>query len=614
MNNRNYLLPLIIILCLFFFTSLLFSEPEKIVYNISVVGVVNNPGVYHISSTSRISTVLSKVGLLENSSQRNIILRRNNDETKIDLQRFYTFGNEKDNPYLFDGDVIFVPARIDEITIIGAVNRSGTYELVNGDRIIDIIELAMGFRTDAYLNKAEIVRFVDDHDSTKTIEVNLAKIIADPECTDNLFLENDDRIFIKSIPEFHKRRELKVVVSGALKDGGEFNLTEGYRVYDAIASAGGLRDDAYLNKAEIVRFVDEHDSTKTIAVNLAKIIADPECEDNLLLENDDRIFIKSIPEFHKRRELKVVVSGALKDGGEFNLTEGYRVYDAIASAGGLRDDAYLPKAEIVRFVDDHDSTKIIAVNLAKIIADPECTDNLFLENDDRIFIRSIPEFHRKRGITISGEVEFPGGYSIDEGKTTLLEILQKCGGPTDKADMKNAFLQRRSREDIVDLEFERLKKMLVEDMTDIEYEYFKTKSRELKGKCAIDFEKLWRENETSILLKHGDFIYIPNKTITVSVSGQVKNPGLITFVPNQNYLYYIEKADGFAWRARKGKIRVIKSSTGEWLKPNKKTIIEVGDMIFIPEKKDYDYWEITKDVMRIAAEIATVVIVIQNVK
>ncbi len=438
MNNRNYLLPLIIILYLFFFTSLLFSEtqdykPEKIVYNVSVVGVVENPGVYPVVPTERVSGLLKIANTLldtipsdivEIASQRNIILRRDDKEVALDLQRFYTFGNEKDNPYLFDGDVIFVPSIENKVTIYGAVNRSGIYELVNGDRIIDIIELAMGFRTDAYLNKAEIVRFVDEHDSTKIIEVNLEKIIADPECTDNLFLENDDRIFIKSIPEFHI----------------------------------------------------------------------------------------------------------------------------------------------------------------------------------------------KRGITISGEVEFPGGYSIDEGKTTLLEILQKCAGPTDKADLKNAFLQRRSKEDIVDLEFERLKKMLVEDMTDIEYEYFKTKSRELKGKYAINFEKLWRENDTSIFLKHGDFIYIPNKTITVSVLGQVKNPGLITFVPNQNYIYYIEKADGFAWRARKGKIRVIKSSTGEWLKPNKKTIIEVGDMIFIPEKKDYDYWKITKDVMRIAAEIATVVIVIQNVK
>jgi len=375
----------------------------------------------------------------------------------------------------------------------------------------------------------------------------------------------------------------------------------------------GLRDDAYLNKAEIVRFVDEHDSTETIEVNLERIIENPECADNLLLENDDRIFIKAIPEFHKRKELRVVVFGAVKEGGEFDLTEGCRLYDVIANAGGLRDDAYLNKVEIVRFVDEHDSTETIEVNLERIIENPECADNLLLENDDRIFVRSIPEFHPEKSITISGEVFFPGNYSIKEDESNLFELLQKCGGPTDKANLQDAFMQRQSKEDTLDVEFERLKKILVEDMTDMEYEYFKTKSRELKGKYAINFEKLWRENDTDILLKHGDFIYIPNKTVTVSVSGQVKNPGLITYTPNQNYLYYIEKAEGFAWRARKSKIRVIKSSTGEWLKPNKKTIIDAGDMIFIPEKHDYDYWEITKDIFLVVSQIATSIIIIQNV-
>jgi len=36
-------------------------------------------------------------------------------------------------------------------------------------------------------------------------------------------------------------------------------------------------------------------------------------------------------------------------------------------------------------------------------------------------------------------------------------------------------------------------------------------------------------------------------------------------------------------------------------------------MVFIPEKPDIDYWVLTKDIMTIAAQIATVIIVIQNV-
>ncbi|MDP8267922.1 MAG: SLBB domain-containing protein, partial [Candidatus Tenebribacter davisii] len=255
------------------------------------------------------------------------------------------------------------------------------------------------------------------------------------------------------------------------------------------------------------------------------------------------------------------------------------------------------------------------VNLERIIKNPECDDNFFLENDDKIFIYSIPKYHEDKLITIHGEVQFPGYYSIEETKTTLLEILEKCGGPTSQADLQNAFLQRKSKVDTLDMEFERLKQMLVEDMTVLEYEYFKTKSRELRGKFAIDFENLWNSKDKSsdIVLKNNDFIFIPDKSTTINVSGQVKNPGLINFVPGKNYLYYIEQAGGFAWNARKSKIRLIKSNTGEWLKPKKDTIVEVKDMIFIPEKLDVDYWKLTKDIMTISAQIATTIIVIQSI-
>lgn len=494
---------------------------DEVYYNISVVGIVGNPGVYSVSPSSRISKVISIAGILEEGSLRNIILKRNNENIKLDLQRFYTYGDEENNPYIMDGDIIFVPALQKKVSIYGAVNRSGTYELRECDRISDIIELAMDFR-----------------------------------------------------------------------------------------------DNVYLDKAEVVRFKDDYKETEILSINLRKIIENTECNDNLLLKNDDRIFIKAIPEYHKREELKVTIYGAVQNPDQYNFTEGYRLSDAITASGGLRDDTYLEKTEIVRFKDNHIDTEIITVNLKKVIENPECEDNLLLKNDDRIFIRSIPEFHEKKSITISGEVKFSGVYVIEEGKVYLSEILEKCGGITSKADLQNSYLQRKSREDVIDSEFERLKKMLVEDMSDMEYEYFKTKSRELRGRLSTDFVKLWfdKNKDADVLLKNGDFIYIPDKTVTVTVSGQVKNPGLVTYIPGKNYLYYIDKAGGYAWRARKGKIRLIKAITGEWLKPKANTTVAVGDMIFIPEKPEYDYWKIAKDIMMVAANIATVIIVIQNVK
>ncbi|MCK4311288.1 MAG: SLBB domain-containing protein [Candidatus Cloacimonetes bacterium] len=409
-------------------------KTEETLYSVSVVGAVDNPGVFLVPSSSRISEVIKIANVIPDSllpeefvnySNRNITLRRNGIDTRIDLKRFFVLGDEKNNPYLLDGDFVIVPAIQKRVLVEGAVNRPGLYELIDGDRVFDIIDLAMG----------------------------------------------------------------------------------------------------------------------------------------------------------------------------------------------LQESAYLEKAEVIRYTTNNKKTENFSISLQNIINNSDCEDNIFLQNDDRIIIRFIPEFHEEKFIIICGEVQFPGYYSIEENETTLLEILEKCGGPTSHADLQNAFLQRRSREDVLDTEFERLKKMLVEDMTMLEYEYFKTKSRELRGKFAINFENIWNSKDKSldIFLKNDDCIFFPDESITVTVSGQVKNPGLIKFVPGKNYLYYIEQAGGFSWNARKRKIRLIKAGTGEWLKPKKDTIVEVKDMIFVPEKPEYNYWKLTKDIVFMLSQVTTLYIIVDNI-
>ena len=401
-----------------------------------------------------------------------------------------------------------------------------------------------------------------------------------------------------------------ISVVGSVKSPGIYHMPPASRISEVIKIANAIPDSLIPEK-----LIDSSSRNITLRrngmdsrIDLKRFFVLGDEKNNPYLLDGDFIIV---PVIQKR----ILVEGAVNNPGLYELIDGDRVFDIIALAMGLQESAYLESADVVRYADNGKITKTFSINLQNIIDNIDCEDNILLKNDDRIIIRFIPEFHEEESITIRGEVQFPGYYSIEETKTTLLEILEKSGGPTSNADLQNAFLQRRSREDIIDTEFERLKKMLVEDMTVLEYEYFKTKSRELRGKFSIDFKNLWdAKNESAdILLKNNDYIFLPDKSITVTVSGQVKKPGLINFVPGRNYLYYIEQAGGFSWNARKGKIRLIKADTGEWLKPKKDTIIEVRDMLFVPEKPDIDYWALTKDFMKMAAEIATLIIVIQSV-
>jgi len=401
-----------------------------------------------------------------------------------------------------------------------------------------------------------------------------------------------------------------ISVVGSVKSPGIYHMPPASRISEVIKIANAIPDSLLPEK-----FVNYSNRNITLRrngidtkIDLKRFFVLGDEKNNPYLLDGDFIIVPAI-------QKRVLLEGAVNRAGSYELIDGDRVFDIINLAMGLQEAAYLENAEVIRYTNNGKKTESFSINLQNIINNADCEDNISLQNDDRLIIRFIPEFHEEKFITIRGEVQFPGYYSIEETETTLLDILEKCGGPTSNADLQNAFLQRRSREDVLDTEFERLKKMLVEDMTVLEYEYFKTKSRELRGKFAIDFENLWNSKDKSsdIVLKNNDFIFLPDKSITITVSGQVKNPGLINFVPGKNYLYYIEQAGGFAWNARKGKIRLIKADTGEWLKPKKDTIVEVKDMIFVPEKPDIDYWALTKDFMKMAAEMATLIIVIQSV-
>lgn len=433
-------------------------------------------------------------------------------------------------------------------------------------------------------------------------------------------------------------RKFKVTVSGAVLNPGDVVVSAADRVSDAIELAGGFLQPIAVTTHREETAV-ETPSRKEMVVktsevkSTAKLVIKEASKRNIrVTRRDGSVFRADILRYQvtgekrynpylldgdiiyvplREEEVGVVgIYGAVKSPGLYEYVPGDRLSDIITIAHGLTIDADSSSVEIVRFDEDHKTTKSIKVNLK---GNPQDND-IPLKPDDRIFIRFIPDFHEKKQVTVVGEVLYPGEYTIEEGKTRLSDVIRQAGGFTEDASLEDAEVIRTAYMDIKDPEFERLKKMSVADMTEREREYFKIRSREKKGTIAVDFKKLFVENDKSqdIFLRDRDVIRIPPKGKTVNVTGQVVHPGLVPYKPGQGLDYYIKKAGGYSWNARKNKVRIIRAKTGEWVKPKKNTIVDVGDTIFVPEKPERDWWGLFKDMMRIAAEVATVVIVIQQ--
>jgi len=425
-------------------------------------------------------------------------------------------------------------------------------------------------------------------------------------------------------------RSMKVQISGAVVEPGVYELSAVDRLSTLIFAAGGfikpesekgeeesgaeekppvekkerIEPQRFFPSLRHIRVVSCDGRCTGVDYLRFQRTGDPGC--NPVLRDGDRVIVPAVDV-----EVGVLdIFGEVKIPGEYEYVRGDRLRDLIELAGGFKSDASLNDIAVVRFREDDFSTREIEVDLE----DPEDRGPPLMP-DDRVFVRRKTDYRRKFHVTVKGEVRYGGVYPIAEDTTKLTEVIAACGGFTDRANLKGATVTRLAMAEVKDPEFERLKDMSVAEMTDMEYEYFKTRSREEAPAVVVDFVRLFVRNDLAqdITLRDGDVIEVPTLSPTVNVAGQVNSPGLVRYVPGENYEYYIEKAGGFSWNARKRKMRIIKAQTGKWIKPKRDTPIEIGDTIFIPEKQEIDYWELWKDILMVASQVATIIIVIQSV-
>jgi polysaccharide export outer membrane protein len=159
---------------------------------VTVTGNVLPPGSLVVSATDRVNAAIQEANkadpLLHTEAQtirrsmstRNIELRRKDGTSyHVDLEKFYATKDDRLNPYVREGDVIFVPSANLErnvIGIYGEVNSPGRYEYVEGDSVTDAVQIAYGFTRFAIPDSVEISRLDSTANILSTRIVNFPEI------------------------------------------------------------------------------------------------------------------------------------------------------------------------------------------------------------------------------------------------------------------------------------------------------------------------------------------------------------------------------------------------------------------------------------------------------
>lgn len=465
--------------------------------NVFMAGEVATPGAYSVSALTTVTQALFVAGGVSNigSIRKVEVLRENNVIATFDAYDLLQRGDASGDIRLQSGDVVFVPPLSATASIDGAVRRPAIYELIPGQTISDLVEMAGGFQNNAYVRMVPLERFDRSSALPELVNLDLTNSIDNAR---NL-LDGD---FIR-VPEAGETFSNSIQIKGAVVRPGIFAFEEGIRVSDLLPNIDShLNFDADLNYALIVSIKNERLDIEVTTFDLGLAITNPHSEFDPLLKARDEILVFDLPEVSEetsagvqsgqadpndearialaigenteaaaaqiqrqsnRRELLaplitklrlqsrenepvqvVSVRGAVKAPGEYPLKEGDRLSLLLSAAGGLADNAFLNAAELQRVVVDDDGfadIEITDIDLNQRFLDE--TQNPVLASRDSIYVRAIPDWTPNRSVVVSGEVRFPGTYQVGS-RETIRDVIVRAGGLTSIGFPEGAVFTRES--------------------------------------------------------------------------------------------------------------------------------------------------------------------------
>ena len=355
-------------------------------------------------------------------------------------------------------------------------------------------------------------------------------------------------------------------------------------------------------------------SGDTLAVDLVRYYAIGETAQNPYLRDGDVVFVPA----ENLAGNSVSIYGGVRQPGVFEFHEGDSLSTLLRLAQGPTALAELDSVEVVRFLSSGRQAKILTVNLQP--GQNGHTPDIPLQRNDRIFVREDREKRKERMIYVYGAVARPGEYAILYERTMLSEIIERAGGFKPDASIAEARLIRKynSPDELrKNPDYVRLLESRLMDLKPSDREYFDYEVALRRGFVAVDFVKLFQQREKSADLEvlENDEIFVPTLHQTINVTGQVINPGYITYLGGVDHRYYLEKAGGFSKEADRQKVRIIKRDTNAWLKPGE-TVLEPGDQIFVSRivrRPASVYFNTFRDVIQTTASLATVYLLYRQV-
>jgi len=276
----------------------------------------------------------------------------------------------------------------------------------------------------------------------------------------------------------------RVFVTGEVVSPGVVAVSGVERVTDAIEKAGSVKSGGSLRLITLER------GGKPIRVDLLRFLNQGDLRDNPFLRSGDRVHVPPAG-------ARAVISGQVKKPGGYEIVEGETIADLLRLAGGFTADAHEDSVIVTRVAGGGVST----MSIAKSRFDMPLRDMDELAVFDRL--------KGRRFAYVEGASNRTGRFILAQNDG-LAELIVRAGGLKYNADISSAYVQKRNGT---------------------------TVRADLK-------DYLSPEPSKNLELEDGDVLTIPYLRSTVTVGGEVNEPGEFAYSGDLSVVQYIGLAGG----------------------------------------------------------------------
>ncbi|MCG6280979.1 SLBB domain-containing protein [Vibrio diabolicus] len=493
------------------------SLGEMRTMQVFVMGDAYKPGAYTVSALTTISqAIYYSGGFSESGALRNVQLKRNGQVIrKLDMYDLLLKGDARNDIRLLPGDVVFIGALGNTISIDGEVNRPAIYEIKPGETYKQAIQMAGGFTANAYSDQIEVKRYA-------------AKGARDA-LTLNFSQSHDQQTKVKdgdAVNVLKKNEELTryVQIEGDVRHPGFIEWKNGLRIADLFQSVDtSFNSTADVNYAVVVREVNPQRDIEVYQVNLANAILSPTSKDNLKLNSRDRVLVfnrfnnedlDTLADQETVTKAKTLEQAQLQAQQE-QLKEQEVMSSSVAVSSATSEEKKSKQPKIVFRGKEitKDDFEALKQNTRRTLLAPVL---LQLQQQSRLGLA--PQIAE-----VFGEVKHPGRYPITP-RMTISTLIEAAGGLTYNAFTINAELARtviNSKDERASIDVERI------DLR-----------QAIKGSTADDAIIVGRDR-LNILEK-------PSVKLqsTVTLQGEVRFPGTYTVRQGETLGELLERAGG----------------------------------------------------------------------